>query len=766
MNARRRPAFHLTPLAAALLCVGTGQAVAQTTAPESPPVLVTAPALRTPQPVSPKATTEALNTPQTINVIPAEVISEQGARTLTEVLRNTPGISFDAGENGFSTSGNNFSLRGFDTSGNIFIDGVRDSGNYARDAYNLEQVEVVKGPAADNGRGGAGGYVNLVTKTPKRDNFFNATLSYGFDSYDSEARKRASLDLNRTLGETSALRLNMLVEDGGIAGRQHADNRSVGVAPSLTVGLGQATQFTAAYQHLNQKGRPDWGIPSMVMPNTFRYLPELSGVSRDNFYGLLEDFDKTTSDALLLRVEHRFSNVVSLSNQTRWSRTEREALYTVPFGYAPATGLVTTQRHGYQRESDGLTNQTNLRFSFNTGGLRHEAAAGLELSQEKSEAGRFPNDGAIGNPGSTDIWNPNPGRGTTGFVGFTPTQTSKVKIDTVALYAYDTVEFSPQWQMTGGLRVERYEVDISSRLISGAPQGPDAYHRTETTVGGKLGLVYKPVPEGSVYFSVGRSALPPGSYLSNPDISREGDNGFPGWSGQSGQHTKEQVSTNVELGLKWEFFNGRLSTTAALFRTERSNIAWTGRDTPGGGATDPVVFQGYGKQLVQGLELGVSGKATANWTIFAGLVVLDSERRHSAFLDQQRKNANGGDYGSYTSTNGDELAFTPKVTANLWTSYRLSNGLTLGGGVRHAGSSWVGRPDTADRVIPNGVYGKLPSYTLVDLMAAYQVNPNFALRLNVDNVADKLYATSANWPIQRVSLGAPRNVVLSANLVF
>ncbi len=762
---------RLKPLAAAALCACAGPALAQQATPQPTPptqqVIVTAPALRgTAQPSSPKATTEAVNLPQTVTIIGAEVIAEQGARTLTEVLRNTPGISFDAGENGFSTNGNNFSLRGFDTSGNIFIDGVRDSGNYARDAYNLEQVEVVKGPAADNGRGGSGGYINLVTKTPKRDNFVNATLSYGFDSYDSEARKRATLDMNRVLGERAALRVNLLAEDSGVAGRRHAGSRNLGVAPSLSLGLSAATTLIASYQHLEQEGRPDWGVPSMIIPGTFRHVPALAGVPRDNYYGLLSDYDDTSSDALLLRIEHRFSDTLVLSNQTRWSRTERSALYTVPFGYAAATGLVTTQRQGYQRENDGLSNLTNLRFSFATGGVKHEAAVGLELSKEESSSGRFPTDGALGNPGTTDIFNPDPSRVPSGFVGLVPTQTGDVTIDTVALYAYDTIELSPHWQVTGGVRVERYDVELASRLASGAPQGPDAYQRSETSVGGKVGLVYKPVPEGSVYVSAGRSVLPPGSYLSNPDISREGDNAFPGWSGQSGQNTKEQVSTNLELGLKWEFFDRRLSTTAALFRTVRSNIAWTGRNTTAGGASDPVVFQGYGKQIVQGLELGIAGKVTQAWSVFAGLVVLESERKHSAFLDQQRRNANTGDYGSYTSTNGDELAFTPKVSANLWTTYKLPMGLTVGGGVRHTGSSWVGRPDTADRVIPNGVVGKLPGYTVVDLMAAYEISPNVALRLNIDNVADKLYATSANWPIQRVSLGAPRSALVSLNLVF
>src|SRR5690606_11622315 len=149
------------------------------------------------------------------------------AQNLTDVLRNTPGISFNAGENGFASDTNNFSLRGFDTTGSIFIDGVRDSGNYARDVFNLEQVEVAKGPAADNGRGGLGGYVNLVSKTPQLDDFTRGTASYGTDSHDSDDRLRGSFDLNRRLGAGTAVRVNVLAKDGGVAGRAEAESEAL-----------------------------------------------------------------------------------------------------------------------------------------------------------------------------------------------------------------------------------------------------------------------------------------------------------------------------------------------------------------------------------------------------------------------------------------------------------------------------------------------------------------------------------------------------------
>lgn len=180
----------------------------------------------------------------------------------------------------------------------------------------------------------------------------------------------------------------------------------------------------------------------------------------------------------------------------------------------------------------------------------------------------------------------------------------------------------------------------------------------------------------------------------------------------------------------------------------------------------PTVLRGYGKQEVSGVELGVNGRITDAWTIFAGAVFLDSERQHSAELDAARREANPGDYGDRLRTSGDELAFTPKRSASLWTTYAFDSGLMLGAGVQHVGESWVGRPDDADRIIANGRYGKLPGYTVANLVASYAFSPQVSVRLNIDNVADKVYATSGNWGMTRVFLGSPRAYLLSADFRF
>lgn len=721
---------------------------------------------------SPKLTAPLLDAPQTVVVIPDEVYIEQGARNLADVLRNTPGITYNAGENGFATGSGNFAIRGFESGDSIFIDGVRDSGNYSRDIYNIEQVEVHKGASGENGRGGAGGYVNLVTKTPRADNAYSGTVSYGTDPYHSIERKRAAIDLNQRIADSAAVRLNLLVQDGGVPGRDHTELNSVGFAPSLALGLGTPTRFSLAYQSLQRDDVPDWGVPGAVLPGiTPSGNPDHEAltdqVDRSNFYGLTSDFDDVDSESILASLEHDLNAQVTLSNQLRYSNTDRDALYTVPGGLADDAVSVGAARQAFDRENRNLSNLSNLTAAFDTSSVQHHLSAGLDLTREQAQTGRV--FAELGSVEDTNLYDPDPLRTISGTVDLTPGFIDTAEIDSMAVYVYDTMTFSPQWQLTGGVRLERSDTRIRTRATDGGltsegelPEDQDArYDRKDTTVAGKLGLVYKPVDNASLYGSVGRSVLPPGSFLSNPDGSRGGlDQSFPNLLGQNNPESDEQVSINYELGAKWDFNGGRLATTAALFRTDRSNIAMAPDDEGG--------FAGYGEQTVQGLELGVSGAITAAWSVFGGMLFLDTERRHGPEIDAA---LTGGDYtlpdGTVvTTTSGDELAFSPDFSANLWTTYRFDNGLTLGGGVVHVEDSFVGRPDNTDRVVANGARGELPGYTVLNLVASYALTPNLTLRLNVDNATDELYGTSTNWSVRRVELGGPRSYLLSADFSF
>lgn len=701
---------------------------------------------------SPKQTAPLLDTPQTVTVVPQQIIQEQGARNLTEVLRNTPGISFDAGENGFSTSANNFKLRGFDGSANIFFDGARDNGVYTRDTFNVDRVEVFKGPAMENGRGGAGGYVNLVSKVPWLANATYGDVSFGFAQGGQQPQKRGTVDMNYIVAPNTAFRLNAMIEQSGIPGRDLAENRTWGIAPSLAFGLGTDLRAYVSYEHLTRRDRPDWGVPGASVPGMFRYDPLASTASRDTYYGLRSDFDNVDSDAVLGRVEYDITKRITISNQTRWSTVDRWAQYTVPTGFTRPQS-VSIQRHFYDRRNTSISNLTNLSAAFDTGPLQHQLSAGLEVAQEESNALRTGEQALA----ATDLFNPNPDRITAAPA--LPTQNNGIKINTIAAYVFDTIKLNEQWSVMGGLRAERYNVDIDSRTMAGAPTGINGYNESEFTLGGKTAIVYKPTRYSSVYGAFGVSYLPPGSYLSNPDISRTGENAFPGFVAGA-DPTRFH---NYEIGTKIDFFNGRLSTTAAIFRTEKRNAPITGRNP--GETVDTL--KGYGEQIVQGVEFGAAGQVTPAWSVFGGLLFMQSERKHSAYLDDVRRRANPDDYGAFLTTSGNELAFTPNVSGNLWTTYKfISTGWTLGAGVNFASESFLGRPDDANRIIPNGQFGKLPGYAAFNLMASYEIQKNVTLRLNVDNVADNRYAVSSNWNGTRAGIAAGRVYRVSTSFKF
>ncbi|HEX2100079.1 MAG TPA: TonB-dependent receptor, partial [Candidatus Synoicihabitans sp.] len=439
---------------------------------------------------SPKFTAPLVNTPQTVSVIPREIFNQQGAASLADVLGNTPGITFLAGEGGHVSGANSLVMRGFDATGSIFIDGVRDSGNYSRDVYNLEQVEVVKGPAGDNGRGTAAGYINLSTKAPLAADFAHSTVSYGFDEYASIERRRATIDLNQDLDGRiagAAFRLNALWEDGGVAGRDHAEKNTWGVAPSLIFGLGTATRITLAYQHDEQDDLPDYGALGGILTDTATSVRPRQPVDRSRFYGHVSDFNRVDLDVLSARVEHDITPTMRLTNVSRFSNNDRDAIYTVPanlnaipdMNTGEALEIVPTNRQAFFREIETLSNQTNLAAQFTTGSVDHAFAAGLELIREDGETlrdwtglgtlgelSKIVNQTAAGAPTAptmvvgTSPYQPNPYRPITGFA---PTYRfiDDVRIDTAALYAFDTLRFNDRWQATAGLRLEYYEASYN-----------------------------------------------------------------------------------------------------------------------------------------------------------------------------------------------------------------------------------------------------------------------------------------------------------------
>lgn len=698
---------------------------------------------------SPKITAPLVDTPQTISVVPKEVFTQQAAQSLNDVLKNTPGITFIAGENGFAASGNSMVMRGFDATSNIFVDGVRDNGNYGREIYNTEQVEISKGPAGDNGRGSAGGYINLATKSPQLTDFYTGTTAYRFDETRANGNVRTTFDINKTVGESTlqgaAFRVNALLQEGGVTGRDYAENNVWGIAPSFALGLGTDTRFILSYEHLVFNKIPDMGFPGAAVPGTSTNATWTGGhIRRDNYYGTLEDFDDVVSDVAMLRIEHDFSDTMRISNQTRFNRNERDAIYVVPGAPNAGTGLITTNRQAFDRETTTYSNLTNFSAEFKTGFVEHSFAGGLELTREEGTTLRdwsgLGQGTPIGGNITTGVYNPDPGRP---IYNVNPAHAweDDVRINTAAIYANDTLKFSEQWQATIGTRLEHYRAKVRFHQVA---TGRDVnYEADDTLFTGKIGVNYKPAKNGSIYAAYGVAAQPPGtSYLSNDNGSRNSggpqDPNAPGGTvgGNNSPNSDPQYSYNYEIGTKWQWFDDRLITSLAVFRTERDNIS-TSTNPDGTPAS-------YGDQVVKGVELGIAGNITENWAVFGGLSYLESENHN----DQ-----------SVTADNA-ELPFTPDWTANLWTTYRFPIGLTIGGGVRYVAESVAsGGPN-------NTTLGVLPSYTVFDAMIAYEINENVTVRFNVNNIGDEYYARAINNNSGRAYLGEPRSYTLSADWKF
>ncbi|MBC8097423.1 MAG: TonB-dependent receptor [Akkermansiaceae bacterium] len=711
---------------------------------------------------SPKYTQPLLDVPQTIIAVPKEVYTQQGAMTLTDVLRNTPGITFAAGEGGNVASGDSFYMRGTDTSGNIFVDGVRDTGGYSRDVFNLEQVEIFKGPTgSDNGRGGAAGYVNLATKSAHLEKSYSGILSYG-----SAEQKRLTADLNQPLGlgekgdwiNGSSLRLNGVWTDGGVPGRDFVENNRWGVSPSLALGLGTPTRVFLTGSYVEQNNLPDSGFPTAGLPGGLA-----GSVDRENYYGLAnQDFDDVQSGRVTARLEHDVNDSLTLRAQSTYVRTQRDALTTyfqnsatnaatfnalttpinpatgtVPpnyFTYNPLTQVVTPRRIHNQTENEILFQQLSANTEFSTGFIEHDLGAGVDFSRETQFT---PTWQPVGGP-STSIHNPDPFRAAT--AAQTPYQATNspyadAQIDTAGVFIFDTLTLNKYFQINGSVRLEHYDLDYKSLAAASATNfNPTAetIKADGNLVSWKSGIVFKPRENGSLYFAYGNTFTPPGSTFT---LSATANN-------QNNPNLDPQEARSFELGTKWDFFNGRLSTSLAGYHTENLNIVST--DDLTREVTQDI------SETVTGVEFGISGKITQDWFVFGGFGFAKGERESS------------GTTAAPTS-DGANLRFFPEWSASLWTAYRLPFGLTLGGGFVYSDVTYRATlnevPDTALSV------SRSDSYLLLNAMAAYDINKHCTLRLNINNLTnEKYYLVNNNGG--RVYPNAPLSFLLSAEFRF
>ncbi|MCY1391273.1 putative TonB-dependent receptor BfrD [compost metagenome] len=647
------------------------------------------PGYRTEYSASDKYAVPLLDVPQTITVIPQRVMREQGVLSLRQTLSNVSGITFNAGEGG-GGSGDSINIRGFSADANMQVDGLRDSPQVNRtDTFNLESVEVIKGPnSVFGGAGTTGGSINMISKQPEAEAFTRLGAGIGTDRY-----RRLTLDTNQPLHELApgaVFRLNLMAHGNDVPGREQIDQKRWGIAPSLTFGLGEPTRLTLSYFHQRERNQPDYGLPA-------RDGRVLAGVDPKNFHGWKNlDQDAVTSDSFTVTFEHDFNDALSLRNQSRYARVQREAVISAshvntqglpPGRYKPAG----PQGYGRKIETALWINQTSLTGHFDTFGLGHTLVTGAEVSRESYDRDAFTyNLTRFAPTQGFDLYNP-PGYWN-GQTDRQPLAKTRTSLDDKALYLFDTLALNEQWDLSLGLRYD---------LINGRARETkaDGTHSRLSTQDGQFskraGLVYKPTENGRVYLAWGTSFNPSAENLvaSGRGLDRSTSGLAP------------ELNETWELGSKWELLDQRLGLEAAVFRVEKNNA----RERRSDGTMALV-----GQQRVQGVELAMTGELTDLWNVFANFTWLDSETLKSPATPMRE---------------GQALSNTPPRSFNLWTSYELPAGFTLGYGARYVSERNLTSADTA----------KIPAYWVHNAMLQYQVTNDLELQLNANNLFDKAY---------------------------
>ncbi|MEO1901156.1 MAG: catecholate siderophore receptor Fiu [Alcanivorax sp.] len=694
---------------------------------------------------TPKFTQPISETPRTIQVINKQLMHDQQATTLTEALRNSPGVgTFYAGENGASTTGDSVYMRGFDSSGSIFVDGVRDLGSISRDVFNTEQVEVIKGPAgADYGRTAPTGSINLATKQAFQGDLSAASLTGG-----SDGQKRTTLDLNRRLTDSLAGRLNLMAQDSDVAGRDTVNNSRWGIAPALTLDLNERARLAFNFLHITQNNVPDGGVSTVGLPGyttpdpAFPQISEAPKVDSENFYGAESDHDDAEVNMATVLFEYELTDRTRLHNTLRWGRTRQDYRLTAIMGVNangstdPADWTVRRLPNLKDQTNTILTNQTGLVTELDTGSVSHTLSYGVEVTREEIETR------GLSRPTVPDAspYDPNDnfyyGASKDGSRGEGTT-------DTVAGYLFDTLTFGEHWQLNGGVRLDRYRADYeSTTACTGGGRDPAACagqavgtvvpsvdtDSSDTLFNWKAGVLHKTTPWLNLYADYAVSHQPPGGEnLQLSDSERSADNA----------NYDPQKARTAEVGAKWKLAHNQLLLTTALYRTEVSDLV---EQDP----TDGNYYQ-TGEKRVQGVEVSVVGNITPNWNLSAGYTTMNATVEEGAAQSQD---------------GGSRLTYTPEHAFTSWTTYRLPFDLTVGAGARYTGGLKRGRDGAV------GTPDHTEGYWVADAMARYPLNRNVDLQLNVYNLFDEEYVAAINKSGYRYTPGTPRTALLSVNIHY
>ena len=643
--------------------------------------------------------------PQTVNVITQELMRDKGVRSMEDAVKSVPGVSLTHGDG----QRDQVFIRGFSALGDQFIDGVRDDAMYFRDMSNIEQIEVVKGPASVlYGRGSSGGMINRITKKPGIDKS-EASLQVG-----SWNQRRGEFDIARNIEDNNiSFRITGAVERADSFRDQQFLEREA-FAPSMKIKIDADTSLLLQAEYLHDKRVTDFGIPS------FKGLP--INVDPKTYYGAANARDADSAEATVsagsITLDHRFNSAWSVRNAFRYYQYKLDRYNTTPGAVTanaafPSGYQVARTRGAIARDEHGVFNQTELTQNTTLGGMEHQILYGIELGvQDRTQLVRS------GTAAAVDAYNPVAPNASTTNLAVTTASSNTGSSTVTSTYVQDLVSLSDKWKALVGIRYDSFKQEVRASTIPG---------RTDTAWSPRAGLVYQPSTSQSYYASVSKSFQPSGE---NFNVT------------SANAIFEPQETTSKEIGTKIDLFDGKATATAALFNLERSNMTTT---NPAG------VTTAVGTQRTNGIELTFAGDLSNGWRMSTGYAYLDAKISKSSAVS---KNVAGVADG--IAAQGKNASVTPEHSGNVWLTKALAPNWTAGAGLNYVGTRFA---DTYNTVT-------LPSYTTMDAMVSYKIK-GFDLQLNIYNIFDKEYIASAHSSVANSLLpGAPRSATLTARYAF
>jgi catecholate siderophore receptor len=631
--------------------------------------------------VGAKTPTALRDIPQTVTVINKAVLQSQGATSFQDALRNAPGVTIGAAEGG--QIGNNVNLRGFTAQNDIYLDGFRDRNQYYRDTFDLEQLEVLYGPSSMLfGRGSTGGVINQVSKKANLKDSAEVSAMIGTDE-----RYRTTVDVNHKLTDTAAIRVNAFGQSLGST-RDAMKNKDYGIAPQVRFGIGTPTEITLSALIQHNRDMPDYGVQALN--------GHPAPVPKNTFYGLTTD--RTVQDVQIFTagIKHKFSDSLTLSNQTQFSHsttdareTAPQAVLTGPLATSPALskGNYTTlspsqlfiklQSHDRVIQNRSVYNDTMLEYTFDTGPLKHDLIAGFELGHDSYSNQAYTRN----NLPVVSMVNPAYLSSPAGVTTITANHADSGSNE-IGAYLNDTVSIGHDWKLIGGLRWDRFQAQIHNTVSL-----PGYATQTNFFTSVRAGAIYQPTDWQSYYVSYGTSFNPSLEALTVTNLT---------------QNLAPESTRSYEVGAKWDLLGGNISVTSAFFREEKTNARTQ---------VSPTEYELDGNVRVDGFQAGVTGHLTDKWQVFGGYTYMD------AIILKARD-----------GNQGHVPANTPRNTLTFWTTYALTPHWEIGGGPIYM----------SPRYASNTNYVRVPGYTRWDATAAYHAK-KFDVRLNLLNLTNKQY---------------------------